>query len=1348
MLKRLNPYKHFLVLLISTSSLAVPCRAQDLLVRSEVYGIEDGLPHREVNALYQDSRGFIWVGSKGGLSRFDGYAFQNFSTATDSFLQNDVFRILEDAEGNFWLIKAGGKDFDIWNPGTRQRTTFRKRYGELPQLNTIPHTSLRFNPADSTILVPASNGSELLKFHPGKGISSLSFDKARHLDIISTGDIIWVIADSSRMMGLDPNGRKWRFDLSGNQPAYRNEETETFHARYLLKGWNYCWLADTTGILGQLPGNYVNPVLIPGASFPSIGEDLIIDQLKIYKLDGTLLHDLVPQRDKDRQLYARSILFDKAGNIWIGTDFGLTRVSIFRNYFKTYLSRPDFDSYNASTIRGILREGEKLLVSHETFGPFWVDLKTGKSQRLNHPKKYLGYNGIVKLRDGSYASGNSEGVFVFDKHGAFLFQKKTPGVVICLYEYRPGELWLGTSKGLVAFNIQSREISQPPFQSKLADALDTWIYQIAPLSEGRIALSTSKGLYLIDKSNGAVQRYAVSEAGAHFLPRGAILHCFEDADGSLWLGTDGVGLIHLQLSFPEDSKSNAGGDHPAARHHYRQHTRSTGFPDDVIYAVYPDRRGNLWLSSDNGIICFNKQTGGALTFLEEAGIPHREFNRISHFQDETGRLYFGGLNGIAAFHPDSLLALDEQGSAPMAVSSIFKLNGKTGQMEEITSEYLTNGGITMQPGDRSLTVEVALLNFRNVKATSYAWKLGGLDEDWSFSRHHSQRFDRLPYGDYHLMVKAMDANGIWSETVIDIPIRVVPPFYRRIWFYLLLALVTLACMGYLVRWRTRRLKAQADFLQQEVARRTRTIEQQAEELRSLEQLKSRFFANVSHELRTPLSLLVGPVEMMLKRSDGQEENRQLLGFVQRNVQHLLRLVNEILDLAKLESGKLEVQEQAVHFYSFLQPMVSQFSSKSNGEQVHWLFEYSAQLDLVVQLDTSKFEKIVHNYLSNALKHTPPGKSILLEVEEQAAHLLIKVQDEGPGIHPEDLPHVFDRFFQSRRPESWTEGGTGIGLSLCQELAGLLQGEVWAESDYGRGSAFYFRFPKKTVSALESSASAPAEEAAGQAIAAAKVLDTPAGRTAGWAGETILVVEDNVDLQAYIAIMLGAAYRVRQAVNGQEAWELLQGADLPDLVISDLMMPVMDGLQLLERMKGSDRLCHLPVIMLTARADVNARLQALRIGVDDYLTKPFVEEELQVRVRRLLENYRQRGELPEPAGLEAESPASIGVHDMEWLAQVEAVYIEHLADVSLGIAQVAYKVNLGERQFMRRLKRLTGLTPNLYLREIRLQKARDYLQQQRFATVKETAAAVGFSKTQYFSSLFQERFGVPPSHYLS
>ncbi|MEY3369329.1 MAG: hypothetical protein RI973_2484, partial [Bacteroidota bacterium] len=289
--------RQFFILLAFLNALAAPCIAQDLLVRSQAYGVEDGLPHREVNAVYQDRRGFIWIGSRGGLSRFDGYAFKNYNAATDGFLQNDIFRILEDAEGNLWLLKPGNSnDFDIWNPLTRERTTFRKEYGEWPQLSTVFHNSPRINTVDTSILIPASNGQELLKFHPRKGVSTLQVGSDGILDIVSTGGINWVIVEGSRMIGIDQTGRKSQFDLSGNQPVGRNVEMESSHGRFILNGKNFCWLADTTGILRQLPGKYVEPVLIPGASYPSIGEDLILDQFRIYRLDGRLVADLAPHR--------------------------------------------------------------------------------------------------------------------------------------------------------------------------------------------------------------------------------------------------------------------------------------------------------------------------------------------------------------------------------------------------------------------------------------------------------------------------------------------------------------------------------------------------------------------------------------------------------------------------------------------------------------------------------------------------------------------------------------------------------------------------------------------------------------------------------------------------------------------------------------------------------------------------------------------------------------------------------------------------------------------------------------------------------------------------------------------
>ena len=383
-----------------------------------------------------------------------------------------------------------------------------------------------------------------------------------------------------------------------------------------------------------------------------------------------------------------------------------------------------------------------------------------------------------------------------------------------------------------------------------------------------------------------------------------------------------------------------------------------------------------------------------------------------------------------------------------------------------------------------------------------------------------------------------------------------------------------------------------------------------------------------------------------------------------------------------------------------------------------------------------------------------------KAEEDGDHLLVSVTDHGPGIHPDDLPHIFDRFYQSKQPDAPTQGGTGIGLSLAAELAELLGGKIWVESEWGKGSTFYFRFPRKSIGRAQLVVGSQAELAEPTTFTmptvpvekAAPPTIQPSNRPA------ILIVEDNPELRSYMQVLLEDEYKVITAENGKVAWEALTNSPIPqfpnsqfpDLIISDLMMPVMDGFQLLEKIKAHETLRHLPVIMLTARADVRVKLRALRIGVDDYLTKPFVEEELQVRIKNLLHNYRERVKALAENGDRVENvlpeKPSMAAADAEWLEQVEAIFSKTMADSQFKLDWVAGQMHLSERQFNRRLKQLTGLTPNNYLREMRLQRARDFLHEGRYTSVKEVGFAVGFSNTKYFSNLFQERFGVLPSEY--
>lgn len=539
-----------------------------------------------------------------------------------------------------------------------------------------------------------------------------------------------------------------------------------------------------------------------------------------------------------------------------------------------------------------------------------------------------------------------------------------------------------------------------------------------------------------------------------------------------------------------------------------------------------------------------------------------------------------------------------------------------------------------------------------------------------------------------------------------------------------------------------------------LARQHDTIKRQAEELQSLERLKSRFFANVSHELRTPLTLILGPLTSLLKQGNWESKPRKLLELAQQNGNLLLKLVNEILDLSKLEAGRIEVKETPVNFYGFLQPLVAQFNSFGDSERISIGIDYKADPVLNLLLDTGKFEKIVHNFLSNALKFTPQGGQITLKVTEEHEQMVVSVADTGVGIHPDDLPYVFDRFYQSKSPDAPVQGGTGIGLSLCKELAQLLNGEVWAVSALGEGSEFFFRFPKK-VSREADAATATFPEYETEAaettlpitIAGPEVIADLPERPAH--KPRILVVEDNLSLQQYMSLLLEADYEVVVAENGLAGWEKLLAGPQPDLIISDLMMPVLDGFQLLEKIKDTDAFRHIPVIMLTARADVKVKLRALRIGVDDYLTKPFLEEELLARIVNLLGNYSERkkafqSEENNPQKEPLPERPVISKVDAQWLETVESLFSKYLSDQILQLDFVSNQLHIGERQFRRRIKQLTGLSPQQYLQEMRLQRAREFLWEGHYSSVKEVCVAVGFSDTKYFSDLFLRRFGIRPS----
>lgn len=534
------------------------------------------------------------------------------------------------------------------------------------------------------------------------------------------------------------------------------------------------------------------------------------------------------------------------------------------------------------------------------------------------------------------------------------------------------------------------------------------------------------------------------------------------------------------------------------------------------------------------------------------------------------------------------------------------------------------------------------------------------------------------------------------------------------------------------------------------------IQKQAAVLENLDAAKSRFFANVSHELRTPISLIQGPVNTLLKDENLTEKQEAILKIAGRNSEHLHRLVTEILDLSKLEAGKMQLHLKPVALEVFFRRHFLQFESLAIRRKLDFSFEILTEPGTWVFIDPVKSRQIINNLLSNAFKFTPPQGRVDARVSLHESNLQLEVADSGPGIHPDDLPYVFDRYFQTSLPDKPATGGTGIGLALCHEYAQLFGGRIEVESEPGKGSLFRLVFPVKVLEEEipdcpgvenELLGGSPLPEIQGNFPDEGQ---NPAAAVPFFKDKaTILVVEDNTELQAYIRLVLQDKYNIVPAENGQEALRLLSGNTAADgghhfqLILTDLMMPVMDGYQLLGRLKSSDTTRHIPVIMLTARADVQDKLKALRLGVDDYLLKPFDEDELLVRIKNLLNNQARRKEFQK----ENESPEpmpTMSETDREWLESFEDYIQRHHANDILDVPMLASQFAMSESTLHRQLKKLTGLSPAKYLQEVRLHEARRLLETRRYNSIMTIALKTGFSDARSFSRSFKNRFGKLPS----
>lgn len=1294
-------------------------------------GMEEGLSDYNITKIIQDSGGIMWIATQYGLNRYDGASIKVYTGEDLGFSRDWIDDIEEDANQMLWIRSnqlSYVKSIRIFDPITEKTMSIAEYTGSPAPFNP---ESLKqpMSPLYNGVNMFVQEKDAMVNYYElaGKQLKFAFKIKSDALNLQDNAPLFaYKLSQDTFLIG-DTEGKRIYVNSTGEIVRRANPE-EKFN-----KSIDVAFNGSLSGFKGT------EQIISKNNMRYSFYEDT----LKIYSNAGQLLEKKNLDVKSFKTSNQKAIIFDdQHGNIWLNSQQrSLCILSLKEQKFKVEA----FDESSLSHFRGIVKTTDGTICAIGS-NNYW-----GRSFLFQKPSK-----GSSTLTNGDFGFGileaDTNNLWVSSYGNLSHYNLKSQdyqkyhfaGTIVWQpYKSPTGDIWCGTNIGLFRLDTLTKQLNQFSDYSNFPILEKSLVYAFHTNDRGTW-LSTSAGLFLVDlEQEKILEYYSKSQEGAFHIPTDHITHLHEDQAGIFWLATKGDGLIR------RDPKTNKSETFSKA---------NAGLSHDVLYGIYEDDFDNLWISSNWGLMSFNKTTRLVTTFREEDGIPNNEFNTISHHKDKEGNMYFGTQNGFIHFHPKDFI--EEKTDYPFIISACTKELLKSAGITKLTDRVLESHEIIFYPSDKLINLDFALLDYQNSKSIQYSYKIAGYQDDWIYQKEASLQLIGLPYGNYQLLLRAKSpGNHYWQEYAQAITVKVKKPFYLEWWFIAACILALGISLFLIYKRRVNVLKERQKQLEVEIKNATAQInqdkaiiEEQNEELRDLDKVKSNFFANISHELRTPLTLILGPLSYLLDKPDEsiKEGVKQQLRVMQRNGKSLLQLIEEILDLSKLEAKKMKLEEEATSVRQFFEHVFNLFEPQFQSQGLDYELVFNLkEADPHVLLDRKKMEKVLNNYLSNAIKFTPKGKKITLSISETDTQLNIQVRDTGKGVHPNDLPYIFERFYQSKQAEQKLYGGTGIGLALVNEFAGLMGGKAYAESTLGIGSQFYFDLPKKLVTAnsiISKSSVAifnvETEEELIQSIGT---------------DFTILVVEDNEDMRNFVCQLLEPRYKkVLQAKNGVEGLDLLKkhGLDIR-LVISDVMMPEVDGLTMVKEIKNNPEWSGIPVIMLTALSAERDKLTALTIGVDDYLTKPFSVTELLARVQNLLYNYHQREawqKSPEYLTTRQIDKANIeepeiSTQDKSWINELEVFIKTSLSTGIHSIEILAEFAHLSPRQFSRKLKAATGLSPAKFIKEVQLQKARIELETGTALSIKEVCYNNGFEYPTNFSNIFKTRFGKSPSEYL-
>lgn len=1341
-----------LVVMVCSSTVAHNIMFKHLEVR-------DGMPSNQINSIYKDSRGFMWFGTASGLARYDGYRFKVFYSSDNdpaSLPNSYIEKITEDGEGRLW-IRTGESGYVIYNWDTEDFVRDVRSYMWDIGIDGTP----RFVFVDSRKnMWFAVDGKGCYRYRPGeKKAEVLSFGgkgmpEGIVMDIVECKDGVVVVYDNGHVLCIDREEVKVKWELTDIMKEM-GTRTEIFFL-YVDKD-DDLWIYGAPGVWAyNLPAKkwrsqwnfsdrgqaHVVAIAQDRRGRIWFGKDQ--DGIDIWNKTTGETVSLTYNVDDERGLPNNTInvLYeDEGGVMWIGTyKKGVAYYN--EGIFKFSINRLGDINCLEECGNGCLWLG-----SNDAGLMHWNSL-TDEKKIYTHSRagNSIASNVIVTLlqaTDGKLWIGTFwEGLDCFDGK-RFVNYRNRPGDenslannnVWALAEDKDGNIWIGTlGGGLQCLNPKTGKFIT--YTMGNSDLISNHISSICITRNNRLVIGTSStGVAIMDLNTRKITNMVGNLSGNQRFSNQSINQVYEDSRGLIWIGTrNGLNLYnpkndHLQIVSSGQDEAK-----------------------EYIAGIAEDENKNMWMTTANGVLniipSIDTKTGDYAfhyyIYDDKDGLQGAEFNQRSIKRLTSGEIAMGGMYGLNTFSPNDI---KYNLTLPRVMFTGFQLFNEE---IEIGKEY---GGrvllreslnkvreIELDYKQNVFTVLFASDNYILPDKTQYLYKLEGFNEDWlsGMADMHRVTYTNLAPGTYMLKVKAINSDGYAGTEEASLKIIIRPPFWMTSWAY---AVYALLLIGVLILARNAVLRRERNKF------KIQQMEHEAERNEEVNQMKFRFFTNVSHELRTPLTLIISPLESMIKETKDDRKLGQLK-LMHRNASRLLNLVNQLLDFRKNEVAGLHLSLSEGEIVSYVHNICNSFLMLSEKKNVHLTF-FSAIESLNMSFDEDKIGKVVMNLLSNAFKFTPDGGrvDVSLELLKGAAETLeIKVSDTGVGISDADKERIFERFYQSERKGNGNSTtGSGIGLSLVRDYVTLHGGVVRVFDNVGTGSVFVVDIPVKhsvVNVATPLSEEAAEEDAAVLALESEEKPEIELPDEEGRKKPLALIVDDNEDFVSFMRYTLSLYFRVESAVNGKEAWQVIPEL-MPDIIVSDVMMPEMDGNELCRWVKADKRTSNIPFVLLTAKQSVENKVEGLTIGADDYVTKPFNMEVLILRMRKLID-LSSKNKLRTRIDPE---PSEIVITSMdEKLIENAIKYVEaNISRSDLSVEELSHELGMSRVHLYKKLLQITGKTPIEFIRIIRLKRAAQLLRESQ-QNVSEVAYQVGFNNPKYFSKYFKDEFGILPSVY--